>query len=68
MKNLLWYSLLYIKDIYFYIKKYNIDVLFFLLLLFLVVKIYENNFLKEINVIISFLMYLWVSLFYSMCK
>lgn len=56
MKKLLWYSLLYIKDKYFYVKKYNIDVLFFLLLLFLVVKIYENNFLKEINVIISFLM------------
>lgn len=56
MKNLLLYSLLHIKDIYFYIKKYNIDALLLLLLLFLVAKIYENNSLKETNVIISLLM------------
>lgn len=59
MKNLLLYSLLHIKDIYFYIKKYNIDALLLLLLLFLVAKIYENNSLKETNVIISLLMQSW---------
>lgn len=56
MKKLLWYSLLHIKDKYFYVKKYNIDALLLLFLLFLVVKIYENNSLKETNVIISLLM------------